>query len=88
MHDRARIFSKKNVFLNVPNLWFFEVIEKFGHYFFWNLIYNESLYFLLCSCTNLISWNKSVLKKWAKILSTNQIARFLNLLYLQNKMMK
>ena len=37
----------------------FEIIAKFSHWYFLNLVYKESLYYLLSSCTNSIlgkSW--------------------------------
>ena len=70
-----------------PKIGFFKIIEKFGH-FFLNLFYNESLYYLLCSCANPIFGKNLVLEIWVKILSTNQIAEFLYQQYLQNKSMK
>ena len=44
-----------------------------------NLVYNESFNYLLYHCTN---------PRFGKNLVSNQIAGFLNQLYLQNKMMK
>ena len=52
------------------------------------MVYNESLYYLLYSCTNPISGNNLVPELWAKMLLANQITGFLNQLYLWNKMMK
>ena len=37
---------------NGPKIGFFESIGKCSHYFFLNLVYKESLYQLLYSCTN------------------------------------
>ena len=50
-----------------------------------NLFYNENLYYLLCSCTNPIFGEILVPEIWSKMFSANQIAGFLNQLYLQNK---
>ena len=61
---------------------FFEFIGKCSHYFFQNLFYNESLYYLLYSCTNLIFGKNLVREIWARMLSVNQIAGFLYQLYL------
>ena len=49
---------------NGPKILFFEVIEKFGHKFFLDLLYNESLYYLLCTCTNPIPGKNMVLETW------------------------
>ena len=67
---------------------FFQFIGTFGHYFLLNLIYNESLYYLLCSCTNPIIEKIFVPEIWAKMFSANQIAGLFNQPYLQNKSMK
>ena len=37
---------------NGQKIGFFKVIRKFSHQFFLKLVYNESLYYLLYSCTN------------------------------------
>ena len=60
----------------------FEFIGKCSHYFFQNLFYNESLYYLLYSCTNLIFGKNLVREIWARMLSVNQSAGFLYQLYL------
>ena len=67
---------------------FYQLIGKFGHQFLLNLIYNENLYYLLCSCTNPIFGKIFVPEIWAKMFSANQIAGFFNQPYLQNKSMK
>ena len=55
VHDKW-IFWKKNICPeNGPNwvkIRFFEVTGKFDHEFFLNLVYNENLYYFLCSYTN------------------------------------
>ena len=56
--------------------------------FFLNLVYNESLYYLLYSCTNSIFGKYLVPEIWVEMLSANHIAGVLNRLYLQNKMRK
>ena len=53
-----------------------------------SLIYNENLYYLLCSCTNPIFEKIFVPEIWAKMFSAIQIAGLFNLPYLQNKSMK
>ena len=73
---------------NEPKTGFFSFTEKLGHYFLLNLFYNENLYYLLCSCTNPIFGKTFVPEIWAKMRSVNQIARFFNHPYLQNKLMK
>ena len=73
------IFWKKiSCSKNGPKIGFFEFIGKFCV----NLVCKESLYYLLYSCTNLVRGENLVPEIWAKILSSNQIARFLNWLYL------
>ena len=52
------------------------------------MLYNKNLYYLLCSCTNPVFRKNLVPKIEAKMLSANQIAGFLNQLFLQNKNMK
>ena len=56
---------------------FFEFIRKFNHYFFLNLVYKEILY-LLYHCRNPLLGKNLVPEICAKMLSTNQIAVFLN----------
>ena len=51
---QSHIFWKK--------LWFSKAIKKFVVVFFLHLIYNESLYYVLCSCANLISQKKLFLR--------------------------
>ena len=65
---------------------FWSLLETFGHQFLLNLVYNENLYYLLCSCTNPILGK--IPEIWAKMFSANQIAGFFNQPYLQNKSMK
>ena len=62
-------------------------IEKFGNYFFLNLVFNESSYYLPCSCTKTTS-EENMIFEWAKMFLANQIAGFLNQLYMQNKCLK
>ena len=66
---------------------FSEYIEKF-YQFLLNLLYNEYVYYLLCSCTNSMFGKILVLEIWTKMFSANQIAGFFNQPYLQNKSMK
>ena len=56
----------------------FEFIGKIFHCFFLTLVYKESIYYLLYSCTNPIFGKNLVFAIWAKIFSTNQIAGSLN----------
>ena len=51
-------------------------------------MYNENLYYLLCSCTNPIFMKIFIPEIWAKMFSANQIAGFFNQPYLQKKSMK
>ena len=57
---------------NGPKIEFFEFIEKLSHWFFLNLVFKESLYYLPYSCTN------PILEIWAKMCLASQIAGFLN----------
>ena len=66
----------------------FEFIGKSDHWFLLNLVYNENLYYLLCSCTNSVLGNILVPEIWAKMFSANQTAQFFNQSYLQKKSMK
>ena len=52
--------KKSSVTQNGPKVGFVEVIEKFGHQFFLKLVYNESLFYMLHSCTNPMSWKNYV----------------------------
>ena len=61
---------------NGPKIGFFEFIEKLSHWFFLNLVFKESLYYLPYSCTN------PILEIWAKMCLASQIAGFLNRHYL------
>ena len=67
---------------------FFEFIGKYSHQFLLNLVYNENLYYLLCSCTNPIRRKIFVPEIWTKMFSVNQVAGIFNQPYLQNKSMK
>ena len=85
-------FCRKSFFClhnwgNGPKIGFFEFEEKFGHQFSLNLFYIENLY-LLCSCTNPIFGKNLVSEIEAEMLSANQIAGFLNGLFLLSKLMK
>ena len=73
---------------NGSKVGFFEFIGKFSHYFFLYLVYKDRLYYLLYSFTNPILRKNLVPEIWAKMPSANQIAGFLNWLYLLNKMIK
>ena len=66
------------------------LLENLAINFFLNVVCNKSLYYLLYSCTCPIFgiWLDLVLDIWAKMLLANQIARFLDQLYLKNKLMK
>ena len=73
---------------NGPKIRFFGFIGKFSNQCFLNLVYKESSYYLLYSYTNSILGKNLVPEMWGKILSANQIAGFLDGVYIQNKMMK
>ena len=91
IRDRAGFFFKKFVpknGANGPKIGVFEFFGKFSHKSFLNLIYKKSLYYLKYSCTNFILGKNLVHEIWTEMLLSNQIAGFLNCLYLQNKMMK
>ena len=94
LRDRTR-FIRKNLF--APKIWengpiigkkrVFWFYLKFPH-FLLNLFINENWYYLLCFCTNFVFRKNFVPEIWGKIISSNQIARFLNQLYIQNKLLK
>ena len=63
---------------NGPKIGFIGFIGKFSHCIFLNLVYKEISYYLLYSCTNLMLGKNLVPEIWAKMLSANQIAGFLN----------
>ena len=76
---------------------FIEFTEKFDHKFLLNLFYDENLYYVLCSYTYIVLYSRTnpIFGKkiffpeiWSKISSANQIARFFNQPYLQNKSVK
>ena len=83
MRDRD-VFFQKNIFAlksgkiypKLATKGFVEFIEKIGHQFFLNLVHNESLYYLLCSCTKPISQKNLVPEIWAKMFLANQITSF------------
>ena len=78
MRDRAGYFGKKFLPKNVPKIEFFEIVEKFGHYFFLDLFYKERSYYLPCYCANTLFGKYLFPEIWAKMLLANQIAPFLN----------
>ena len=92
LQGSARFFKKKYFVPKMEKMGlkigFFEFIGKFSLEFFLHLVYKESSYYLLYSCTNPILGEIQVSEIWAKMLSANQIAGFLNRLYLQNAKMK
>ena len=61
----------------MPKIGIFGFIGKFSHCFFLNLVYKESSY-LLYSYTNPMLGKNLFPDIWAKMLSANQIAGFLN----------
>ena len=73
---------------NRPKTGFFEFIEKFALKFSLDLLYNENLYYLLCSCTDPLFGKIFVPGIWSKMFSANQIIGFFNQTYLQNKSVK
>ena len=83
VRDRAR-FSRKKIFAqklgkwakNGPKTGFFQFIRKFAHYILLNLIYNENVYYLLCSCTNAIFGKIFGPEIWTKMLSAIQNSEF------------
>ena len=95
MHDRVGFSGKKFFTPKISKLdqkWakrgFCEFIKKFGHQFLLNWFYNENLYYLLSSCTNLIFVKIFVPQIQAKMFSANQIAGFFNRPNLLSKPMK
>ena len=84
------IFFKKKIVPKIGEMgqkWANGLIRKFSHYFFLNLAYKESYYFLY-SCSNPILWKNLVPEIWARMFLANQVAGFLNWLYFQNTKMK
>ena len=73
---------------NQSKVVFFELIEKIGHHFLLNFVYNESLYYLRYSYKNLIFGKYLVLEIWIEILLANHIVGFCNKLCLLNEMKK
>ena len=67
---------------------FLNLFKKIGIKFLLNLFYNKNLYQLLCSCIYPIFGKNLVPEIRIKMLFANQIAVFLNELYLQNNLMK
>ena len=82
------IFFFQKVGEGGPKTGFLNLLIKFCHHFLLNLLDNGNYYYLLCSYTKLIFGKNHVLEMWAKMLSANQIAGFLNMQYLQNELMK
>ena len=66
----------------------FDFKEKSGHSFSLNLFHKFFFCYLMCSCTNPIFGKNIFPEIQAKMLSANQIAGFLNQVFLQNKLMK
>ena len=66
----------------IGDLGFVKYMEKFSYYVFLNLVYNESLYQLLYAWKNFIFMKIPVPEIWPKMLLANQIAEFLNQIYL------
>ena len=94
-NDRIRFFLKKRSLLQTLGKWvkFRPKIGLFKFYwkrlvfdFYW--IYNENLCHLLCFCTWCMFGKKVFPEIWAKMLSVNQIAVFLNERNLPNKSIK
>ena len=63
---------------NGPKIIFFRFIQKYSHSFFLNLVYTESLYYLLYFRTNLIFGKNLVPKILVETFLANQIAWFLS----------
>ena len=77
---QSQIFEKiflpkngENCPTNEQKIEFFKFIGKFSHQSFLNLVYNESLYCLLYSCTSLRFGKNLVPEIWVKVLLANQI---------------
>ena len=75
VRGRVRFFGK-NLF--AQKMGFLKFVGKFSHYFFLNLVYNQSLYYFLYSCTNPIFGKNLFPEIWAKTLLANQITGYLN----------
>ena len=73
---------------NGPRIGFFRFIGTFSHFFFLSLVYKESSYYMLYSCTDPTLRKNLVPEIWVKMLSANQTAGFLNWLYLQRTIIK
>ena len=63
---------------------FLDLLKNSVIIFYLNLVYNESLYYLLYSCTNPIFGKSLVPEIWAKMCLANQIVGFLNQLHIYN----
>ena len=76
---RAGFFLEKKFF-------FFALkMVKMNHLLYINFFNDKSVYYLLCSCTNVMFMENLVPGIWAKMFLANKIAGFSNQLYLQNK---
>ena len=77
---RAKFFEKNIFAQKVGQKWaknrFLNLLENLVINFFLNLGYNESLYYLLYSCTNSIFGKNLFPEMWAKMLLANQITGF------------
>ena len=71
---------------NIPKTGFFEFIEK-CYRLLLNLFYNENILFAVFLHKSYI-WEIFIPEIWAKMFSANQIPRFFNQPYLQNKSVK
>ena len=94
--DRARFFEKNLFAQKIGKLaknWqkkgFLNLLENLVIInCFLYLVCNESLYYMLYSCTNHIFGKNLIPEIWTKMLLANQITGFLNQLHLQSKIMK
>ena len=73
----------KNVENGAKIVVFLDLLENLVIIFFLRFLFqNKNLFYFLYSCTNLILGKNLVAEIWGKMLSANQIAEFLNQLYL------
>ena len=80
--NRAGLFEEKKLPQNEPKQGFLNLLKNLVIIFFLNLVYNESLYYLLYSCTNSIFGKYLVPEICVEMLLASHIAGFLNRLYL------
>lgn len=77
MWCRLGLFFETNIFnpkMEKMGQIYSNLLKNSVIHFFFNLVSNETLYYLLYSCTDPIFWKYLIPKIWAKTFLTNQIA--------------